>query len=358
MLKLKKGFNLGFFAFNSSSGSTLTLHTERWKINADKVIRLVKSAEKAGINFLLPVARWNDWGGNTRPHKESYEALSLISCLSSITKKIYLFSTIHTNYIHPIFAARSIVTANHFSNNRVGINIVSGWNKSEYDMFNIKNYSSSDERYKQAAEWLKIFNKLIDPKIDKFNFAGQYFKIKNAQCFPKIIEKNSLIKISAAFSEEGRKFATKHFDILFTMFNSIEKLKETNKKIIQNSGKNKKKIKIFSPVHIICRNSYSEAKDFYDFYSQKKQDRGAVNNFIKNLEWSKKHTLAAFMKQIKQRIAGSLGAFTLIGTPKQIIDQLNHIYKCNTNGVALTFFDFEKDFSYFEKKVLPVVKKF
>ena len=65
------------------------------------------------------------------------------------------------------------------------MNFVCGWNKEEYEMFNIDFNLSSSDRYKYGEEWLKIFNKLIDPKIDKFSFKGKYFKIKNGQIFPK-----------------------------------------------------------------------------------------------------------------------------------------------------------------------------
>ena len=351
---LKNNFKLGLFAFNASSGSTITTSANKWNADKDQVINLAKEADKCGLDFLLPVARWSDWGGKTRPHINTFETLSLASALSLITKKIFLFSTIHANYIHPIIAAKSLTSINRFSNDRVGMNLVCGWNKEEYEMFDLNFNLSSSDRYKYGDEWLKIFNKLIDPNIDKFSFKGNFFKIKNGQNFPKVLNKN-FIKISAAFSKDGRKFAKKNFDVLLTMFNSLETLKVVNEELKNNS---KKKIKIYNPVHIIVKNSKSEADEFYDEYSNKNQDVKAVDNFIKNLQWSNKKILASYLKQMKQRVSGSLGSYTIIGDKKSVLEQINTIYKSKTDGLAMTFFDYTKDFKFFKKNLLGKIRKF
>ena len=351
---LTKKFKLGLFAFNASSGSTITSNKNKWEANTNEIIKLAKEADKCGMDFLLPVARWSDWGGKTRPHKNSFETLSLASALSQVTKKIYLFSTIHANYIHPIIAAKTLTSISRFSNNRVGMNFVCGWNKEEYEMFNINFNLSSSERYKYGEEWLKIFNKLNDPKIDKFSFKGNYFKIKNGQNYPKVLNKN-FMKISAAFSEDGRKFAKKNFDILLTMFNSIETLYDINKKLKNSSKRN---IKIFNPVHIVVKKTNSEAKEFYEEYSNKNQDKKAVNNFIQNLQWSNKKILASYLKQIKQRVSGSLGSYTIVGDKNSALEQINAIYKSKTDGLAISFFDYLKDFKFFKKNLLNDIRKF
>ena len=88
--------------------------------------------------ILLPIARWNDWSGLTNPHRNTYETISLMSSLAAITKKVNIFSTIHLPFVNPIFAARASVTLNHISNGRIGLNLVCGWNKTEFEMFNVK----------------------------------------------------------------------------------------------------------------------------------------------------------------------------------------------------------------------------
>ena len=42
----KKKFKLGLFAFNASSGSTITNHKKKWRANTDKIIKLAKEADE------------------------------------------------------------------------------------------------------------------------------------------------------------------------------------------------------------------------------------------------------------------------------------------------------------------------
>ena len=353
-----KKFKIGLFAFNASSGVTLTKDSKRWLANWENIKKISKNSDNMGLDFLLPIARWNDWGGETRPHKNAFETFALMSSIASITKKIYLFSTVHTAFVHPIYAARATTTINNISNGRFGINVVCGWNKSEYEMFNLEKKISTVNRYKFGDEWLKIYLKLLDNKSDKVTFNGNFLQVKNAQCHPKMINEKKFLKISAGFSKDGREFASKKFDILLTMFSKLETLKKNNQDVINLGKKNKKKIQIFSPVHIVCKNSKNEAEDFYEKYSQKKQDKKSVNNFIGNLAWAKKDVLASYLKQVKNQVAGSLGGYTIIGNKNDVIEQLNEIYKSNTSGVALTFFDYKKDLNFFGKNVLKKVRSF
>ena len=351
-------FKIGLFAFNASSGVTLTKDNDRWSPNWQNIKEISLKSEKMGLDFLLPIARWNDWGGKTRPHKNAYETFALMSSIAAITKKIYLFSTVHTAFVHPIYAARATSTINNISNGRFGINVVCGWNKSEYEMFNVEKKISSINRYKFGDEWLKIYLKLLNKKSDKISYKGKFIQVKNAQCHPKMINEKSFFKISAGFSKDGREFASKKFDILLTMFSKIENLKKNNQDIIKLGKKNKKKIEIFSPIHIVCKNSKSEAKEFYERYSQKNQDTKSVNNFIGNLAWAKKDILASYLRQVKQQVAGSLGGYTIVGDKTDVIEQLNEIYKSKTSGVALTFFDYNKDLNFFGKHIIKKIRTF
>ena len=76
------------------------------------------------------------------------------------------------------------------------------------------------------------------------------------------------------------------------------------------------------------------------------------------MQWSNKKILASYLKQLKQRVSGSLGSFTIIGDKKSALEQINSIYKSKTDGIAMTFFDYSKDFEYFRKNILHEIRKF
>ena len=111
------------------------------------------------MEFLLPIARWLGYGGQTDRQGTTFETLSWASALLASTDDIVAFATIHVPLVHPVFAAKSIATADHVGSGRFGINIVSGWNVEEFAMFGIP-LREHDERYAYSAEWVTILDKI------------------------------------------------------------------------------------------------------------------------------------------------------------------------------------------------------
>src|SRR2546429_8351420 len=60
---------LGFFSPNCSGGMSVTKVPERWVNSWDNNIRLAQLADEAGIEFLLPIARWIGYGGGNGFHR-------------------------------------------------------------------------------------------------------------------------------------------------------------------------------------------------------------------------------------------------------------------------------------------------
>ena len=52
----------------------------------------------------------------------------------AITKHIGVFVTAHVPITTPAFAAKAIITIDHVTNGRAGLNIVCGWNPDEFDI--------------------------------------------------------------------------------------------------------------------------------------------------------------------------------------------------------------------------------
>ena len=73
----KNKFKIGLFAFNASGGVTLTKNKQKWSAAWKDIKKISIDADNFGMDFLLPVARWNDWGGVDRPHKNTFETLTM-----------------------------------------------------------------------------------------------------------------------------------------------------------------------------------------------------------------------------------------------------------------------------------------
>src|SRR5882762_12000873 len=70
------GFKIGLFGANCSSGRAVTMVRERWPAGWDDNLNLAKMADEAGVDFLLPVARWKGYGGDTDYQGSTFETIT------------------------------------------------------------------------------------------------------------------------------------------------------------------------------------------------------------------------------------------------------------------------------------------
>jgi FMNH2-dependent dimethyl sulfone monooxygenase len=116
-------FKLGIFGANCASGLAATAVPERWKATWENNLALAALAEQAGIDFLLPLARWR---GTSNFEGSSLETLSWAGGLLAQTRTITVFGTVHAPMVHPVFAAKQMATVDHIGRGRFGLNIVCG----------------------------------------------------------------------------------------------------------------------------------------------------------------------------------------------------------------------------------------
>ncbi|MPT22514.1 MAG: LLM class flavin-dependent oxidoreductase [Starkeya sp.] len=100
------------------------------------------------------------------------------------TKQLTVFATIHTSANHPVVIAKQIATMAQISGERVGLNIVAGWNKPEYEALGLSLPDDHETRYGYAQEWFDVIKKVW--KHDgRFDWNGKYFQLKGVYGNPK-----------------------------------------------------------------------------------------------------------------------------------------------------------------------------
>ena len=119
---------LGLFGANCSAGRAVTTVPERWSGSWPDCVRLAQMADRAGIEFMLPIGRWKGYGGDTDYQGASWETVSWACGLLAKTERLTVFGTVHAPLIPPLIAAKEFVTADHIGDGRFGLNLVCGWN--------------------------------------------------------------------------------------------------------------------------------------------------------------------------------------------------------------------------------------
>lgn len=346
-------FKLGIFATNADGGLTLTKVPERWSASWPEIVRAAQIADRAGIDFFLPIARWKGFGGEMNNRLHSFETFTFAAALAGVTERIGLFSTVHVPMVHPVFAAKAWATVDHASNGRAGLNVVAGWNPDEFNLFGV---NKVDAPYDQASEWIDIITRLYSETVP-FDYDGKYYSLKGAETLPKPLRGTRPPVLNAAFSPPGRDFAAKHADFLFTTFKTIEAGKGTIEDVARRSAVTGRDVGVFTTNHVVCRPSRAEAEDYYEHYAVTMADNEAVDQHTSKQSANANNFDPETYKQHRKWFAGGGGTFPLIGTPADIAEQMVEISRAGFAGTALCFVNYANELPYFCEGVLPILQK-
>ena len=352
-LKGPNKFKLGVFSMNADGGLAITTVPERWRARWSDNLNCARIADAAGIEFLLPIARWKGFGGQTNVREWSFETFTWAAGLAAATENIALFMTVHVPLVHPLMAAKSLATVDHISGGRAGLNIVCGWNPDEFAMFG---QTVGSRAYDQAEEWITIIEKAYTSR-DPFDFKGEYYDLKGVVSKPASLQAPRPVTMNAAFGAPGRDYAAKHCDFLFSTFSEIEEGRSHVLDIAERSAAVGRDVGIYTVCHVVCRETQKEAEDYYQRYALEMADHAAVDQHMsKKKEFAGSHDERAFT-QYKQRFAGGAGSYPLVGTPEMIVDGLIRIMEQGYSGAALTFVNYAYELPFFCDRVLPLMRQ-
>ena len=350
----KNHFKLGTFSTNCSSGMSVTSIPERWDASWDSNLELAGLLDDAGIDFMLPIARWIGYGGETNFHGHVLETVTWAAGLLAATKRISVIATIHTAANHPVVVAKQIATLDQIGRGRGGLNIVAGWNKPEYEALGLTLPDDHETRYAYAQEWFDIVQALWSRK-GAFDMKTPHFDLKGVESEPKPVNPRLPI-LNAAGSGLGRQFATRNADFLFTSVIDFDRSREEIAEIKAQAVAGGRDVDVLTFSHIVCRPTEQEAKDYLQYFAQDNADWVAVDNLIR-LQFahaqSFPHDLLAL---IRDRFAMGHGGVPMIGTPEQVADNLCELHAVGLGGTTLSFVDYTKEFPYFRDNVLPILE--
>ena len=353
-LKNNNRLKLGIFSANCSSGMAVTKVEERWQNSWHNNLKLVRMCDAAGIEFMLPIARWIGYGGETDFHGGVLETVTWAAGLMTASKNMQIFATVHTAFNHPIVSAKQLATIDQLSAGRLGLNVVAGWNKPEYDAFGLDLPSEHGERYARAQEWFDYVQKIWTADT-AFDWDGTYFRGKGVYGNPKPVQSRVPI-LNAAASKEGREFAMRNADFLFTPVFDFDQARATADEISQAAAKNNREVGVFTFCTVVCRPTMREAEDYLDHYANKNADWEAVDYLMKLQGMHAQSFTPEALGMFRDRFAAGHGGFPLVGTPEHIADQLEQLSATGIAGVTLAFVDYAAEFPYFAEQVLPLLE--
>jgi dimethylsulfone monooxygenase len=346
-------FKLGLFGMNCS-GSFATTAPERWRAVWDENLEAAHLADEAGLEFILPIARWLGYGGATDRQGTSFETLSWASALLAATDGIVAFSTIHIPLVHPVFAAKAIATADHVGAGRFGINVVSGWNVEEFAMFGVP-LREHDERYDYSAEWLTIL-KRIHSETKSFDHDGKYFSLKNVEGKPKPWGHGRPMLMSAGSSPAGRSFAIKHTDCLFMTITEDAKIASDVAQVRALPGADK--VGLYASGHLLCRPTAKETREYYHYLVHEKGDWEAAERIIAKRAAGNSQSLSPeLMRRSMERVISGGATFPVIGSYDEVAEKFLRLSQAGLDGMALILVNYVLEMPVLRDEVLPRLER-
>ncbi|TDK51929.1 LLM class flavin-dependent oxidoreductase [Antarcticimicrobium luteum] len=353
LMMKKDGFKLGTFSSNCSSGMTVTKAPERWQNSWENNLKLGKMLDAAGIDFMLPIARWIGYGGETDFHGGVLETMTWAAGLLANTENLTVFATIHTAANNPVVVAKQIATIDQIGKGRAGLNIVAGWNKPEYEALGLTLPDDHEARYGYAQEWIDVIRKLWTSD-EYFDWDGTYFNLKHVAGDPKPMSGTVPI-LNAAGSPQGREFATDNANYLFTPAIDLTRSKDEIQELKDQAAAKGRDVGVLTFSHVICRETEEEARAFQKYITDDNADWEAVDNLV-NLQFAHAHSFPHdLLAQIRYLMAQGHGGFPLVGTPQQVAEGIIKLHETGFAGTTLSFVDYAGEFPFFRDNVLPIL---
>lgn len=350
-------FKLGLFGANCSSGRAVTTVPERWSASWADNLAVGRIADAAGLDFLLPIARWKGYGGDTDYQGTTLETITWAAGLLASTERITVFGTVHAPLFPPVIAAKQFVTVDHISQGRFGLNLVVGWNADEFDMFGVKQRDHED-RYAYGQEWIDAVKMMWSDQED-FAFDGNFIKLTAVRSKPKPYGGSRPLLMNAGASPIGRAFALKNCDAFFTNApkDAFDVLARHVQEIKTEAKQYDRDIDVYTVGVVTCRQTQAEAEDYYRHCIIDNADWSAVDSILAKRKVTAETVGAEEFERQRKHQANGMGGLPIVGDPDFVAQQLANLAKAGLRGAGLSFINYKDELPFFCAEILPRLER-
>ncbi|WGY00871.1 LLM class flavin-dependent oxidoreductase [Nocardioides sp. QY071] len=349
-------FRLGLFSSNCSGGLAVTTIPERWSASWEDNLRLARVADETGIDFMLPIARWIGYGGDTNFHEGVLEPIPWATAILAHTERLNVFATVHTAFNHPAVVAKQLATIDQMAPGRVGVNVVAGWNQPEYVAMGADLPQDHDSRYQLAQEWIDVMNTLWS-RDGRYDIKGRFWNLEGIESLPKPAV-GRLPILNAGSSAQGKAYAARNADFVFTIVGGPEDGAGVVTELQANSAALGRKAGVLTPTHVVCRPTRKEAEEYLHYYAVENADWDAVDNLMRLQGLHAQSFSKELLENFRGRFAAGHGTCPLIGSPDDVADEIERFAKAGFGGITMAFVDYVGELEYFAEEVMPrLVKK-
>jgi FMNH2-dependent dimethyl sulfone monooxygenase len=353
-----RALRLGTFSTNLSGGCSMSDIDGVLEATWDQTTELARMGDEMEFEALVPVGRWRGFGGATNFNGAGFECFTWAAGQAAQTEKAGIFVTSHVPTIHPVMAAKQMTTIDHIANGRASLNVVTGWNAPEIEMFGAP-LLPHDERYAVAQEWIDILRALWT-QDDPYSFEGKYYQVKDAILRPKPVQQPYPALMNAGSSSAGRHFGARNCDVVFVSVDVGQRTPEgMADKVAQFKRLAREEydrdIQVWVNAYIVEGDTEADAQAYLDYYANTRGDWEAATNLVNNMIGSSESYAKETMDQMKFHFIAGWGGYPIVGSQAQVVDSLTALSKTGLDGVLLSWPRYIEDMRRFQQSTYPLL---
>ena len=206
--------DMGVFIPIGNNGWLISEASPQYKPSFHLNKDIVHKAEHYGFEFALSMIKLHGFGGKTEFWDYNLESFTLMAGLASVTERIRLYAATAVLTLPPALVARMAATIDSIAPGRFGVNIVSGWQKAEYEQMGL--WLGDDyfgHRYDYSTEYVQVMKELW--ATGGSDFKGRFFQMSD--CMMKPTPSEPIKIVAAGQSGRGMDFAAHFADYNFVM---------------------------------------------------------------------------------------------------------------------------------------------
>ena len=350
--------DVGVFIPIGNNGWIASANSPQYKPTFDLNRAIVEKAESYGFDFALSMIKLHGYGGPTEYWDYNLESFTLMAGLAAVTKRIKLFASVAVLTLPPAMVARMAVTIDSIAPGRFGVNIVSGWQKAEYDQMGLW---PGDEyfgyRYDYSTEYVAVMRELWE--TGRSDFKGQHFTMNDCHLLPK--PTHPITVVSAGQSDRGMKFVADYCDYNFVAAfddNNPKAVAATIERLKKATAGVERKIGALVLLTVIADETEEKAQARLRHYNAGADVEALAwmsGQSLKDVNMSKESTAALLSKARETAKASYLQTFC--GSYAQVAAYLDEIAEIDgVAGVMITFDDFLTGMDQFGQRIQPLMK--
>jgi len=322
-----------------------------FELNRDVTLK----AEKYGFEFALSMIKLRGFGGPSEYWDHNLESFTLMAGLAALTRRIKLFASVAVLTVPPAVLARMAVTIDAIAPGRFGVNIVSGWQKAEYEQMGIwPGEVHFARRYDYCGEYVQVMRDLW--ATGRSDHKGDFFTMTDCRCSPQPL--HGIEIIAAGQSNRGMQFAAEYADYNFISaggINDIAQVRPHTERLVAATAASGRDCGAMLLTMIIADETDEAAMAKWDHY--------VAGTDLEALAW--RDTQAA--ADVKAEAHSTVGRMVrsdrvptnmlrLIGSYATIARQLDALAATpGLRGVMLTFDDFLIGMEQFGTRIQPLM---